>query len=293
MGTDELLQKMLDLDLNGREVGNGLKFVGLKDLKPLDTILDLTGKVAIVSGGARGLGARIVSRLCEGGASCVIADIADEFAEQDIAFFNTKNYKVKYCKTDVCDINQIYAAVDFTVKEFGKVDILVYNTTRYGFVAFSDITEEIWDTSVDTGLKGAFFFIQAVAKQMIKQGHGGRIVTISSNAGNSMENFYGYLIPYVASKSGLNGITKSLARELKPHKIRINAVVPGGMMTVSAMNFKMTPEIQAAKDASPTAPVGDPDEIARMVYILSTEMSDYMDGSIVHVDGGTYLGFNK
>lgn len=293
MTKEQLIQMMMDMDVNGRTLPDGTAAGGMKQLKPLAEILDLTGKVAIVTGGARALGARIVSRLCEAGASCVIADVADEFAENSLGFFESKGYNVKYIRTDARDLVQIEAAVDFTVKEYGKIDILVYNSSVYGMVKFSDITEDYWDLCVDVGLKGAFFFTQAVAKQMIKQGTGGRIINISSNAGNSMENFYGHMIPYVAAKSGLNGITKSLARELKPHGIHINVVVPGGMASVSGMLLNMPPEIRELMDSSPKAPVGDADEVARVVYIMATEMSDYMDGSIVHVDGGTYLGFNK
>jgi NAD(P)-dependent dehydrogenase (short-subunit alcohol dehydrogenase family) len=284
---------MMDWDLNGMDMGNGFKHVGLKNLKPLKDILDLKGKVAIVSGGSRGLGARIVARLCEGGASCVISDVGDGFAEKAIEYFNTKNYQVKYIRTDVRSLAQINAAVDYAVKEFGKVDILVNNAAVYRMDKFSDVTEEIWDAGLDINLKGTFFFIQAVAKQMIKQGQGGRIINISSNAGNSMENSYGFMIPYVASKSGVNGITKSLARELKPHGIHINAVVPGGMLSIGGMAREKNAEIDEIRKANPPAPMSDSDNVARMVYIMATEMSDYMDGSVVFVDGGTYLGFRK
>ena len=293
MDKEQMIQMAKDMDLNGRKLPDGTVSGGLMNLIPLTEILDLTGKVAIVTGGARSLGARIVGRLCEAGASCVIADVDDEFAENSMAFFNDKNYNVKYINCNVRELAQINAAVDFTVKEFGKVDILVYNSSIYGQLKFSDITEDYWDLSLDVGLKGAFFFNQAVANQMIKQGHGGRIINISSNAGNSMENFFGHMIPYVAAKSGLNGISKSLAREFKPHGIHINVVTPGGMASVSGMFIATTPEITELRKSVPGAPIGDPDEVARVVYMMATGMSDYMDGTVVHVDGGTYLGFNK
>ncbi len=286
-------EKMLELDMNGIDMGNGIKFVGVKNVKPLEKILDLTGKVAIVSGGSRGLGLRIVNRLCEAGASCVIADVLDELAKEISEHFSSKNYNVKYIKTDVRSIAQIDAAVDFTIKEFGKLDILVNNAAVYRTNKFTDVTEELWDLALDVNLKGTFFFIQAAAKQMIKQGHGGRIINISSNAGNSMETSYGWMIQYVASKSGVNGITKSLARELKPFGIHINCVVPGGMLSVGGMMQEKTPEIMAVREANPPAPMSDSDEVARVVYMMATQMSDYMDGSIVFVDGGTNLGFRK
>jgi 2-deoxy-D-gluconate 3-dehydrogenase len=223
----------------------------------------------------------------------VISDVDDVFAKKAVDFFNTKSYNVKYIKTDVRSVAQVNAAVDFTVKEFGKVDILVNNAGVYRTNKFTDVTEELWDTALDINLKGAFFFVQAVARQMIEQGHGGRIVNISSNAGNSMETSYGWMIQYVASKGGINAITKSLARELKPHGIHINAVVPGGMLSVGGMVQERTPEIMEVRNANPPAPMEDSDEVARVVYMMATEMSDYMDGSIVFADGGTNLGFRK
>ncbi|MDR1766259.1 MAG: SDR family oxidoreductase [Lachnospiraceae bacterium] len=287
-------QTLWNIDIGGMPArGPAPPLTGLKDVKPLKDILDLTGKTAIVSGGSKGLGLRIVNRLCESGAAVVIADVDDFFGEKAVEFLSAKGYTARYQKTDLRDLNQIHACVDYTVANLGKVDILVNNAAYYKIVKFSDITEEFWDTSLDISLKGMFFMIQAVAVQMIKQGHGGRIVNISSNAGNSMENFYGWMVPYVASKSGVNGITRSLARELKPHGIHINAVVPGGMMSVGSFNMERTPEIEEVQRANPGAPIGDPDNVARVVCMACTEMSDYMDGSIIHADGGTYLGFTK
>jgi NAD(P)-dependent dehydrogenase (short-subunit alcohol dehydrogenase family) len=231
---------MIGLDINGAEIG-GVKIQGGKNAKPMEAILDLSGKVAIVTGGARGLGFCIVNRLCEAGASVVIADIAVEFAEAAVAFFSSKNYKVKFINTDVRYLPQIQAAVDFTVKEFGKVDILVNNAAIWKMNKFFDLTEETWDDTIDTDLKGNVFFTQAVAKQMVKQGQGGKIVNVASVAGLAMETSYGCLTQYVAAKSGVVGISQSLARELKPLGININCVLPGGMMSPDAMHMDLTP----------------------------------------------------
>lgn len=285
---DEAYQRLLGLDIHGADI-HGMKIRGAKNAKPMDEILDLSGKVAIVTGGARGLGFCIVNRLCEAGASVVIADIAVEFAKAAVEFFSTKNYPVKFIETDVRYLAQIQAAVDFTVEEFGKIDILVNNAAIWQMSRFLDLTEEMWDDIIDTDLKGTAFFTQAAVRQMVQQGQGGKIVNVASVAGLSMESSYGLLAPYVAAKSGVVGISQSLARELKPLGITINCVLPGGMLSPGAMHSAPSPELRELMKDQPTAPVTDPDEVARVVYMMTTGISDYMHGATVVADGGARL----
>lgn len=291
---DPLYQRLLGMDINGVDMGGGMKIRGLKNAVPMADILDLSGKVAIVTGGSRGLGLCIVNRLCEAGASVVIADIAVEFAEAAVTYFAGQGRdNVRFVKTDVRFIPQIQAAVDFTVREFGKVDILVNNAAIWKMMPFFDLTEEIWDNAIDVDLKGTVFFTQAVARQMAKQGTGGKIVNVASVAGLSMESAYGYLTQYVAAKAGVVGISQSLARELKPLGININCVLPGGMLTPGAIHGAPPPETRAAIKDFPTAPVTDPDDVARVVFIMTTGISDYMHGATVVVDGGARLMIQK
>jgi NAD(P)-dependent dehydrogenase (short-subunit alcohol dehydrogenase family) len=285
---DAAYQRILGIDINGADLG-GMRIQGAKNADSMEKILDLSGKVAIVTGGARGLGFCIVNRLCEAGADVVIADIAVEFAEAAIEYFASKNKKVKFVKTDVRDVNQIHTAVDFTIKELGKVDILVNNAAIWSMNKFFDLTEETWDATIDTDLKGTVFFTQAVVKQMVVQGHGGKIVNIASVAGLSMESFYGCLIQYVAAKSGVVGISQSLARELKPLNININCVLPGGMLTPGTMHMNTPIEIKELANNNPRAPIADADEVARVVYMMTTEISNFMHGATVVVDGGARL----
>jgi len=148
---------------------------------------------------------------------------------------------------------------------------------------------------VDTGLKGTVFFTQAVARRMVEQGRGGRIVNVASIAGVSMESSYGMIVPYVAAKSGLVGVSQSLARELKPLGITINCVLPGGMMSPGAVHSSLdiTPELREAMGEPGQAPVTDPDEVARVVFMLATPVSDFMHGATVVVDGGARLMIKK
>ena len=158
---------------------------------------------------------------------------------------------------------------------------------------FFDLTEETWDNMIDVGLKGTVFFTQAVAKQMVKQGQGGKIVNVASVAGLSMESSYGLLTQYVAAKSGDVGISQSLARELKPLGININCVLPGGMVSPGAIHGAPTPELREKTKGHPTVPVTDPDDVARVVFMMATEISNYMHGATVVADGGARLMMQK
>jgi NAD(P)-dependent dehydrogenase (short-subunit alcohol dehydrogenase family) len=286
------LQKILGLDINGMEAG-GRKVAGGKNVKAMVDIMDLTDKVAVVTGGSRGLGFCITNRLCEAGAKVVIADLATEFVESALEFFTSKNYDVKFMKTDVRDTAQIEATVNFAKKEFGGIDILVNNASIWKMNELFDITEESWNDIMDVNLKGTVFFTKIVAELMKKQGRGGKIVNVASVAGIGMENAFGCMVQYVASKSGVVNISKSLARELKPLGININCVCPGGMITPGAIFTEIPSNIKEKRENSLAVPVSDPDDVARVVYMMSTGISDYMDGSTVIVDGGAHLMIDK
>lgn len=278
-------QRVLGIDING--VPNMTS--GAKNAKPMRDILDLSGKVAIVTGGAMGMGFCVVNRLCEAGASVVIADVAVEFAEKALEYFASKAYNVEFVQTDVRYVDQIQAAVDFTVQKFGSIDILVNNAAVWSHRLLSEITEDTWAEIVDINLKGTLFFVKAVAQVMEKQGRGGKIVNIASVAGLS-EDPAPIMFEYVASKSGVIGITKSLARALKPLGININCVIPGGMITPGAINTQGTEDAVALRKALPRLATADPDEVARVVFVLTTGISDFVHGTTVVVDGGNCLG---
>jgi len=278
-------QKVLGIDING--VPN--MTAGAKAAKPMKELLDLTGKAAIVTGGAMGMGFCIVNRLCEAGASVVIADVAAEFAENALEYFSAKGYKVKFIKTDVRYISQIQAAVDFTVKEFGSIDILVNNAAVWSHRTLQDLTEESWAEMMDINLKGTIFFVKVVSKIMAEQEHGGKIVNIASVAGLSAD-LGPIMFEYVASKTGVIGVTKSLARAMKPLGININCVIPGGMITPGAINTQATDEVKEMRKGFLGTPTADPDEVARVVYVMTTEISSFMHGATLVADGGACLG---
>ncbi|MDR0584857.1 MAG: SDR family oxidoreductase [Treponema sp.] len=278
-------QKVLGIDLDGLPNMTA----GVKNLKSTKDILDLSGKTAIVTGGAMGMGFCTVNRLCEAGASVVIADVAAEYAEKNLEYLSSKGYKAKFVKTDVRYPDQIQAAVDFTVKQFGSIDILVNNAGVWNHRLLHDITEETWYEIMDINLKGTVFFVKAVAPVMETQGRGGKIVNISSIAGIP-EDPAPIMLEYVASKSGVLAVTKSLVRAMKPIGVNINCVIPGGMLTPGACTTSGTEEAKNIREALPPSPVADPDEVARVVFMLTTHISDYMHGATVLVDGGCCLG---
>lgn len=275
-------QKTLGIDISG--VPGMTK--GAQGAPSMTDLLDLTGKTAIVTGGAMGMGFCVVNRLCEAGANVVIADVADEYAEKALEYFASKNYTVKYCKTDVRDVERIAACVEFARKEFGGIDILVNDAAVWSHRTLAEVTEESLSEALDVNLKGTLFFVQAVAKVMEEQGRGGKIVNIASIAGFSNDPAP-LMFEYVASKSSVIAVSKSLVRALKPIGVNINCVVPGGMVTPGAVN---TARSDAAKALDvPKCPVGDPDEVARVVFMLTTEISSFMHGAVVAVDGGDLM----
>ena len=291
---DPMYQRLLGIDIQGAEIG-GVRIAGAEHAVPMAEMLDLSGKTAIVTGGARGLGFCIVNRLTEAGARVMIVDVAVDFAQAAVDYFADRGRDVRFEIADIRDLAQVQRAVDATVEAFGGVDILVNNAAFRRVVKFLDLTESTWDAVVDTGLKGTVFFTQAVARRMVEQGRGGRIVNVASVAGISMESSYGMLIPYVAAKSGVVGISQSLARELKPLGITINCVLPGGMMSAGAVHSstELTPELREAMGEPGQVPVTDPDEVARVVFMLATPVSDFMHGATVVVDGGARLMIKK
>ena len=274
-------QKVLGVDLVG--IPNMSK--GLKNAVPMADLLSLKGKVAIVTGGAMGMGLCLVNRLCEAGAKVVIADVADEYAEKALAYFAEKNYDVKYCKTDVRYVDQINNCVAFTKETYGGIDILVNNAAVWSHCMLPEITEESYAEIMDVNVKGMLFFVQAVAKVMEEQGRGGKIVNIASIAGFSNDPAP-IMFEYVASKSSVIAVSKSLVRALKPIGVNINCVVPGGMVSPGAINTVRT---ESAKAFNTKCPVADPDEVARVVYMLTTEISSFMHGAVVAVDGGDLM----
>lgn len=254
--------------------------------------MNLSGKVAIVTGGAMGIGYAITSRLAEAGASVLIANLDAEKSATAATKLSERGWKVSSTVADVSDEAQVEAMVAKAVSEFGGIDILVNNAGIYPEKLVMDATREDFERIIHVNLMGAFFVAKAVAKQMIVQGRGGSIINITSI--DAIRPLSTGLAFYDASKHGLWGFTESLALELAPHKIWVNAIAPGCVATPGTDFWKAdTAEEQKFIDVFlakiPMHRVADADEIGKVALFLASGLSSYMTGSQIVVDGGTLL----
>ena len=265
----------------------------------IQQLFDFHSKVAIVTGGAMGIGRAIAERLSEAGASVMITDINVEATQKTVKELKTMGRKVEGFQADASLVASAAQVVKATVDKFGSLDILVNNAGIFPFSPMLSTTEALWDKVLDVNLKGLFFLTQEAAKVMVANGKGGKIVNIASIDGLHPT---GNLVHYDASKGGVIMATKSMALELGPHQIQVNAVAPGGIDTPGASNSsaamiqaaKMTPEqLKAMGEAFiqriPLRRQGVPDDIARTVLFLSSPAADYITGETIVVDGGYLL----
>ena len=261
---------------------------------PNTSLLDLTGKVAIITGSAMGIGKGIAARLHEAGAKVVIADFNEAAATATATEFNaiTPNSALAV-KTDVSLASDVTALVAQTVSTFGSVDILVNNAGIYPFQPLSVMTEDNFMKVINVNLRGSFLCIKSVSEQMIKQGKGGKIINVTSI--DALHPSSIGLAHYDSSKHGLWGFTKNVALELSQHNITVNAIAPGGITTPGA-----TPTYPAAIEAMkatvsaflakiPMHRMGESDEIGKVALFLASDMASYMTGTQVVVDGGALL----
>jgi 2-deoxy-D-gluconate 3-dehydrogenase len=268
-------------------------------MKTIAQLFDLSGKGAVVTGGAMGIGQGIAFRLAEAGAGVMVADIDLKVATQTVEQIEARGSKAQAIRADVSSATDAEKMAQATVDAFGSLDILVNNAGVFPTSRFLDTSEELWDKVLDIDLKGAFLYSQAAARVMIKAGHGGKIINIAS-----MEALrpMGAHAPYSASKSGLAMLTKSMALELAADKILVNAVAPGGIQTLGAAGWVtsmrqtlgMTEEElekfgQAFLQRMPMGRMGRPDDIAKVVLFLASGAADFVTGELILVDGGYLL----
>lgn len=280
---------------------NGLAYQMDMAVQPLKDVFDLTGKVAIVTGGCTGLGFAVARRLGEAGAKVVIASRNAERGAEVQAYFRGKGYDISYFQADVRDTDQCYAIVDFAEKTYGQVDILVPCAAVWDFYTAMDTPAQVFDDIQATNVRGQYYCIQAAAKSMIRRGKGGRICMISSimYTGVGDTPHMNFDSAYVTSKSALTGLCVSLARELKQYGIVVNCVAPGAMTTSGCLTNGSGAYVRYGKEymeevmkLGPQVPMSKtPDDMARMIFCMCTPVSDFMYGVTVDVDGGAKLTF--
>ena len=243
----------------------------------------LDGKVAIVTGSERGLGRGMAVALAQAGADIVgVTYVAD--APETAAAVEAAGRKYVHVQADLSSIQPIQGVIDAALKAFGHIDILVNNAGIIKRNDSVDFTEKEWDDVMNVNLKSAFFMCQAVARQFIAQGKGGKIVNVAS-----MLSFQGGIrVPsYTASKSGIKGITMLMANEWAKHGICVNAVAPGYMATDNTTQLRAD-EARSAEIVGriPAGRWGTPEDLGGAVVFLASKASDYVNGYTIAVDGG-------
>ena len=263
-------------------------------MKSVAELLDLTGKTAIVTGGAAGIGQGISRRLAEAGASVLIADIDGEGARLAAKELSEAGYRAAGTTADVGDEFDVRDVIDEAVRLFGGVDILVNNAGIYPNVPLAELEPGTFDRVVAVNLRGVYLFTKFTSELMKKQGRGGRIINVTSI--DALHPSMIGLAAYDATKHGVWGFTKNAAAELTPFGILVNAVAPGGVVTPGTQGMTGPADgadaeaLQAAFLAKiPMRRMGEPDEIGKVVLFLASDMASYMTGSQVVVDGGALL----
>lgn len=243
---------------------------------------DCDGKLVIVTGGARGQGEAEIRLFASRGAAVIIADILVDEGEALAAELTKDGCEARFIRLDVTDPQSWSAVIDLAKSWKGRLDVLVNNAGIINRTLVETTSLDAWERVLKVNLTGAFLGIQAAASLMAETG-GGAIVNISSNSGYS-----GHYDPaYTASKWGLRGLTKSAAMELAPKNIRVNAVCPG--LVVTGLNAT-SPHLKPMISITPMKRAGKPEEIADLVFFLSSDVSSFITGEDFVIDGGFTAG---
>jgi NAD(P)-dependent dehydrogenase (short-subunit alcohol dehydrogenase family) len=244
--------------------------------------LDFRGRVALVTGGASGIGFAVAKQLADLGAQIAIADINIEGAETAAAKLAASGAEVMTAQVDVRERDAVERMVDAIVKRFGKIDILVHSAGVGIERAFLDTSAEEWRRVIDIDLSGTFYCAQAVARRMADNGYG-RIITLSSTAG--LRGGTGRAA-YGAAKGGVLALTKVMAVELAEYGITANALAPGAIETELVARMHSAETRRAYRAGIPMDRYGSPDEVAFTAVFLASEQAGYVTGHILGVDGG-------
>lgn len=246
--------------------------------------MDLKGQIGIITGGTRGIGKAIAEHLARRGVNLVVASRTRSAAEEVAAALSQQGIRAIGTQLDVSDAQEVEAVFEMTRREYGRIDILVNNAgiTRDGLLM--RMREDAWDAVLDTNLKGVFLCSREAIKDMARQRYG-RIINITSVAafmGNPGQ------ANYSASKAGIVGFTKTVAREYAARGITVNAVAPGFIET--AMTDVLTERIkEEMKQLIPLGRFGTVDDVAHAVVFLASPEAGYITGQVIHVNGGMYM----
>jgi gluconate 5-dehydrogenase len=256
----------------------------MKMTRDVKELFDLTGRVAIVTGGSRGLGKEMAEGLAEAGASLMLCARREEWLTPTLVEFHERGFNVEGLLCDISNPEHVQAVVDKTLNYFGKVDILVNNAG----ISWGALPEEMpldkWQKVLDVNLTGAFLFAQAAGREMLKRGYG-RIINVSSVSGLQSSADGPHYVGYAASKAGLFGLTRELAATWGRQGIRVNAIAPGFFH--SRLADAVIEQAEASiKARSPIPRVGEAGELKGVAVFLASDASNYITGQTIVVDGG-------
>ena len=247
-------------------------------------LFDLSGRVAIVTGGSRGLGLEMAEGLAEAGASLMLCARREEWLTPTVDDLRGRGVKVEGLLCDVANPEQVQRVVDKTIEVYGKVDILINNAG----ISWGERPEKMpvdkWQKVLDINLTGAFLFSQAAGREMLNREYG-RIINVASVSGLQSSANGPYYVGYAASKAGLFGLTRELAASWGRQGIRVNAIAPGffhSRLADAAIEYA-EPEIKAR---NPIARVGAAGELKGVAVFLASDASNYITGQTIIVDGG-------
>jgi NAD(P)-dependent dehydrogenase (short-subunit alcohol dehydrogenase family) len=254
------------------------------DVPALNELFSLAGKVAIVTGGSRGLGLEMAEGLAEAGASLMLCARRDEWLTPAVTGMRARGVRVEGALCDVANAAQVQAVVDRTVQAFGKIDILVNNAGVSWAAEPEDLPLDKWQKVIDINLTGAFLFSQAAGRDMLTR-QWGRIINVASVAGFHASVHGPHYAAYAASKAGLMGLTRELAASWGRRGIRVNAIAPGffhsrladGAIAITEPSIRAT---------SPIPRVGEAGELKGVAVFLAADASNYITGQTIVVDGG-------
>jgi NAD(P)-dependent dehydrogenase (short-subunit alcohol dehydrogenase family) len=292
----------------------GFAHMSIPEPQPFDQLLSLKGKVAIVTGGTRGIGEAIVLRLAQAGASVVVTARGREALDAVEAKVAAMSGTALALQADASSIADAERVIEGAISRFGRIDVLVNNAAVFPGSLAIEISEKVWDETLDTDLKGAFFLAKLAALKMIEGGRGGRIINVLST---EIIRPTGLLAAYGAAKAGLLAITQSMAKELGQYGIQVNAVIPGSTMTAERLEafqsgkgagpaqtvppeatktqeklrelFEKGGLAQRFQNQMPMGRVGFPDDLAKTVLFMASDLASYVSGTSLLVDGAQTL----